>query len=145
MTTGSSGPMTAAHGRHAAYGDSLARIMDASGRKVSREYYINDGGNQIRLLAESVAARYAGLFGRDWLVSDPDGLYKGEYIRDIAEALKERAAAQGRSLSAYVNAQLAVMAARPTNAEITARLRTRDREDGVSTARILDEVRAARR
>ena len=84
------GPMTAAHGRHAAYGDSLARIMDASGRKVAREYYFNDGGNQIRLLAESVAARYAGLFGRDWPVSDPDGLYKGEYIRDIAEALKER-------------------------------------------------------
>ena len=84
------GPMTAAHGRHAAYGDSLARIMDASGRKVSREYYFNDGGNQIRLLAESVAARYAELFGREWPVSDPDGLYKGEYIRDIAEALKER-------------------------------------------------------
>lgn len=84
------GPMTAAHGRHAAYGDSLARIMHASGRKVSREYYFNDGGNQIRLLAESVAARYAELFGREWPVSDPDGLYKGEYIRDIAEVLKER-------------------------------------------------------
>ena len=84
------GPMTAAHGRHAAYGDSLARIMDASGRKVSREYYFNDGGNQIRLLAESVAARYAELFGREWPVSDPEALYKGEYIRDIAEALKEK-------------------------------------------------------
>ena len=84
------GPMTAAHGRHAAYGDSLARIMDASGRKVSREYYFNDGGNQIRLLGESVAARYAELFGREWPVSDPEGLYKGEYIRDIAEALKQK-------------------------------------------------------
>ena len=84
------GPMTAAHGRHAAYGDSLARIMHASGRKVSREYYFNDGGNQIRLLGESVAARYAELFGREWPVSDPDALYKGEYIRDIAESLKER-------------------------------------------------------
>ena len=84
------GPMTAAHGRHAAYGDSLARIMGASGRKVSREYYFNDGGNQIRLLAESVASRYAETFGREWPVSDPEGLYKGEYIRDIAGALKER-------------------------------------------------------
>ena len=84
------GPMTAAHGRHAAYGDSLARIMDASGRKVSREYYFNDGGNQIRLLGESVAARYAELFDREWPVSDPEGLYKGEYIRDIAEVLKEK-------------------------------------------------------
>ncbi|WP_166396368.1 arginine--tRNA ligase [Rubrobacter marinus] len=84
------GPMTAAHGRHAAYGDSLARIMAASGRKVSREYYFNDGGNQIRLLGESVAARYAELFGRERPVSDASALYKGEYIRDIAEALKER-------------------------------------------------------
>ena len=84
------GPMTAAHGRHAAYGDSLARILDASGREVSREYYFNDGGNQIRLLGESVAARYAELFGREWPVSDPEALYKGEYIRDIAEALKEK-------------------------------------------------------
>ena len=84
------GPMTAAHGRHAAYGDSLARTMHASGRKVSREYYFNDGGNQIRLLGESVAARYAELFGREWPVSDPEGLYKGEYIRGIAEALTEK-------------------------------------------------------
>ena len=56
------GPMTVAHGRHAAYGDSLARILEAAGRVVSREYYFNDGGNQIRLLGESVAARYAGLY-----------------------------------------------------------------------------------
>ncbi len=84
------GPMTAAHGRHAAYGDSLARILGASGRKVSREYYVNDGGNQIRLLGESVAARYAELFGREWPVSDPEALYKGEYIRDIAEDLREK-------------------------------------------------------
>ena len=64
------GPMTVAHGRHAAYGDSLSRIMEASGRRVSREYYFNDGGNQIRLLGESVAARYAEIFGRQWAVSE---------------------------------------------------------------------------
>ena len=84
------GPMTVAHGRHAAYGDSLARILEAAGKKVSREYYFNDGGNQIRLLGESVAARYAELFGREWPVSDPEALYRGEYVREIAEALKER-------------------------------------------------------
>jgi arginyl-tRNA synthetase len=84
------GPMTVAHGRHAAYGDSLARIMEYAGRRVSREYYFNDGGNQIRLLGESVAARYAELFGREWLVSDAAALYRGEYIREIAEALRER-------------------------------------------------------
>ncbi|MDP8952612.1 MAG: arginine--tRNA ligase, partial [Actinomycetota bacterium] len=83
------GPMTVAHGRHAAYGDSLARILQAAGRKVSREYYFNDGGNQIRLLGESVAARYAELFDRNWPVREPEALYRGEYIREIALALKE--------------------------------------------------------
>ena len=84
------GPMTVAHGRHAAYGDSLARIMEASGYRVSSEYYFNDGGNQIRLLGESVAARYAELFGQEWPVSDPEALYRGEYVREIAEVLKLR-------------------------------------------------------
>jgi arginyl-tRNA synthetase len=85
------GPMHVAHGRHAAYGDSLARVMEHAGRKVSREYYVNDGGNQMRLLGESVAARYAEMFGRDWSVENPEALYKGEYIREIARDLKERA------------------------------------------------------
>ena len=84
------GPMTVAHGRHAAYGDSLARIMQAAGRRTSREYYFNDGGNQIRLLGESVAARYAEILDREWLVSDPEALYRGGYIRKIAEELKFR-------------------------------------------------------
>ena len=84
------GPMTVAHGRHAAYGDSLARITRFSGRHVSTEYYFNDGGNQIRLLGESVAARYAELFDREWPVSDPDALYRGGYIREIAQDLKDR-------------------------------------------------------
>ena len=84
------GPMTVAHGRHAAYGDSLARIMEASGRRVSREYYFNDGGNQIRLLGESVAARYAELFESEWPVSDEEALYRGEYVREIADSLKGR-------------------------------------------------------
>jgi arginyl-tRNA synthetase len=84
------GPMTVAHGRHAAYGDSLARIMEAAGRQISREYYFNDGGNQIRLLGESVASRYAALFDREWPVSEPEALYKGEYVHEIAEDLKEK-------------------------------------------------------
>src|SRR5215210_751193 len=85
------GPMTVAHGRHAAYGDSLARIMESAGKRVSREYYFNDGGNQIRLLGESVAARYAELFDREWPVSDPEALYRGEYVPEIARALSEEA------------------------------------------------------
>jgi arginyl-tRNA synthetase len=88
------GPMTVAHGRHAAYGDSLARILEAAGRVVSREYYFNDGGNQIRLLGESVAVRYAERYGREWDVPDPEALYRGEYVleiaRDLAEELGDR-------------------------------------------------------
>ncbi len=89
------GPMTVAHGRHAAYGDSLARIMQAAGRDVSKEYYFNDGGNQIRLFGESVAVRYAGLFEEVWPVSDKDALYKGDYTEEIARDL---AGEQGRRL-----------------------------------------------
>ena len=83
------GPMTVAHGRHAAYGDSLARILEAVGRVVSREYYFNDGGNQIRLLGESVAVRYAELCEREWDVPDPEALYRGEYVWEIARDLVE--------------------------------------------------------
>ncbi|MGB3682656.1 MAG: arginine--tRNA ligase [Rubrobacteraceae bacterium] len=78
------GPLHVAHGRHAAYGDSLGRILEASGHAVSREYYFNDGGNQIRLLGESVAVRYAELYDSEWPVADPDALYQGEYVREIA-------------------------------------------------------------
>lgn len=78
------GPLTVAHGRHAAYGDSLARIMEAAGGEVTRECYFNDAGNQIRLLGESVAVRYAELHDREWPVPDPEALYRGEYIHDIA-------------------------------------------------------------
>ncbi len=83
------GPMHVGHGRQAAYGDSLARILEAAGRPVYREYYFNDGGNQIRILGESVAVRYAGIFGREWPVADPEALYPGGYVREIAQALAD--------------------------------------------------------
>jgi arginyl-tRNA synthetase len=81
--------MTVAHGRHAAYGDSLARILEATGRIVSREYLFNDGGKQVQLFGESVAVRYAGIYGRDWPVSDPDALYKGDYTEEMARDLAD--------------------------------------------------------
>ncbi|MBA3425389.1 MAG: arginine--tRNA ligase [Rubrobacter sp.] len=84
------GPMHVGHGRQAAYGDSLSRILEAAGRKVSREYYFNDGGNQIRLLGESVAVRYAGIYGEEWPVSDPESLYQSEYTAEIAADLAEK-------------------------------------------------------
>lgn len=71
------------------------------------------------------------------------------YIRDVpeavAETLKERAAAQGTSLSAYVGAELARIAARPTNEEIAARLRAKDRSNGPTTAEIVAAIQAGRR
>jgi plasmid stability protein len=71
------------------------------------------------------------------------------YIRDVAdevaETLKERAAAAGMSLSAYVARELATIAARPTNAEIVQRLKTRDRSAGPTTADIVQAVQDSRR
>jgi hypothetical protein len=71
------------------------------------------------------------------------------YIRDVsdevAETLKERAAAAGMSLSAYVAGELAKLASRPTNAEIVQRLRTRNRSAGPSTSDIIEAVRNSRR
>jgi arginyl-tRNA synthetase len=83
------GPMHVGHGRQAAYGDSLARIMQTAGTNVSREYYFNDGGNQIRLFGESVAVRYAGLYGERWPVSGSQMAYMGDYTEEIAEDIAE--------------------------------------------------------
>ncbi|HEY5429485.1 MAG TPA: arginine--tRNA ligase, partial [Solirubrobacteraceae bacterium] len=70
------GPLVAASGRHAAYGDALSRILTHHGHAVSREYYFNDAGSQIQLLGESVQARACG----DEI---PEGGYQGEYVRDL--------------------------------------------------------------
>lgn len=79
------GPLTIAHGRQAALGDTLANIMRAAGYDVFREYYLNDGGRQISLLAESTWARYKELLGDK--ISFPEEGYQGEYIRDIAQRI----------------------------------------------------------
>src|SRR5215212_152893 len=79
------GPMHVGHGRQAAYGDSLARIMEAAGRNVSREYYFNDGGNQIRLFGEAIAVRYARLYGETWPLTAAETAYQGDYTQEIAE------------------------------------------------------------
>jgi len=76
------GPLVAASGRHAAYGDALARVLAHHGHEVSREYYFNDAGSQIRLLGESVRARAAGR-------EVPEGGYQGDYVREVAAAIPE--------------------------------------------------------
>jgi len=80
------GPLHIGHGRGAAYGDSLARVLKACGFDVQREYYINDAGNQMNNLALSIYSRYLELYG----VNDefPKDGYKGEYIIDIAKDIK---------------------------------------------------------
>ena len=77
------GPITIAATRNALFGDAVARLLEATGHLVSREYYINDHGNQVRLFAESVVALAEG---RD--VAE-DG-YKAEYVKELAAFLKEK-------------------------------------------------------
>lgn len=72
-------------------------------------------------------------------------LYVRDVPEDVAEELKARAAAEGVSLSAYVAAQLALIASRPTNAQVVRRLRSQNRTDGPSTAQVVAAVRVGRR
>ena len=80
------GPLTVAHGRQAAVGDSLARILTIAGHIAVREYYLNDRGKQIRMLGLSTLQRYRELFGREATI--PEDGYRGEYVRGIAERIK---------------------------------------------------------
>ena len=83
------GPLHIGHGRGAAVGNALCNILKAAGYDVQREFYINDAGLQVRLLGESVFARYLEMCGRD--AAFPEDGYKGDYIRDIASALHAEA------------------------------------------------------
>jgi arginyl-tRNA synthetase len=74
------GPLVAASGQHAAYGDSLARILQHHGHDIWREYYFNDAGSQIRLLGESVIARARG-------EDVPEGGYQGDYVADLGSEI----------------------------------------------------------
>ena len=80
------GPLSIGHGRQAVLGDSIARLLEASGHDVTREYYYNDAGRQMRVLGKSTRARYMEILG---LESDfPEDGYQGEYIYDIARKLE---------------------------------------------------------
>ena len=74
------GPLTAASGRGAAFGDSLARTLELAGNRVEREYYINDTGGQVERFAESIAARMRGS-------EPPEDGYAGEYVTELAAEL----------------------------------------------------------
>lgn len=81
------GPLSVAHARQAAVGDSLGNILEFLGFKVTKEFYINDEGNQIRLLGLSIASRYKELLGQP--ESFPADGYKGSYIYDLAREMIE--------------------------------------------------------
>ncbi len=81
------GPLHAGHMRGAVVGDALAGLLDFAGFKVTREYYVNDGGAQVDVLARSVYLRYLEAHGQQ--VEFPDGTYPGEYLIDLGQAMKE--------------------------------------------------------
>ena len=85
------GPLHAAHARGAIIGDSLAALLEWAGYTVTREYYINDAGNQVDTLARSAHLRYREALGED-IGTIPEGFYPGDYLKDVGQAF---AAAHG--------------------------------------------------
>ena len=82
------GPLHVGHTRGAVFGDALARLLDYAGYDVTKEYYINDGGAQVDVLARSVYLRYLEAHGQE--VSFEDGTYPGDYLIEVGEALKAK-------------------------------------------------------
>lgn len=98
------GPLSVGHGRQAAIGDTIANLLQWTGHEVVREYYYNNAGKQMRMLAESTYARYQQLFDADYPL--PEEGYQGDYIREIAETLRTQ---QGESLRSLDNEQALAM------------------------------------
>src|SRR5438270_4917629 len=89
------GPMHVGHGRGAVFGDALANLLAFAGHQVTREYYINDAGAQVDVLARSAYLRYREALGED-IGAIPDGFYPGDYLVPVGQAL---AAEHGRALN----------------------------------------------
>ena len=79
------GPLTIGHGRQAVLGDTIARLLEAVGYSITREYYFNNAGRQMRILGDSVRLRYLQLLGKE--IDFPEDYYQGDYITDIAKQL----------------------------------------------------------
>jgi arginyl-tRNA synthetase len=99
------GPLHVGHGRGAAYGASLANLLEAAGWDVTREYYVNDAGRQMDILAVSAWLRYLALSGAE--IAFPPNAYQGDYVRRMAEEMK---AAHGE---AYVRPAREILADAP--------------------------------
>ncbi len=87
------GPLTAASGRHAAFGDALARILVLAGNTIEREYYFNDGGGQVLRLGQSIQARARG-------EEPPEDGYQGDYVAELAARIPDAAARAPEELAA---------------------------------------------
>ena len=79
------GPLTIGHGRQAVLGDTIANILQAAGHQVTREYYFNNAGRQMRVLGESTRLRYLEICGQD--IDFPKDHYQGAYIKEIAQGI----------------------------------------------------------
>jgi arginyl-tRNA synthetase len=95
VSTNPTGPMHIGHGRNAVFGDALANLLAFVGYDVTREYYINDAGVQVDVLARSAYLRYREALGED-IGAIPEGLYPGDYLKPVGQAL---AAEHGRALN----------------------------------------------
>ncbi|MCF8183547.1 MAG: arginine--tRNA ligase [Polynucleobacter sp.] len=108
------GPLHVGHGRGAAFGASLASLLAFAGNEVTREYYVNDAGRQMDILAVSAWLRYLELF--DEPVPFPPNAYQGGYVREMAEQIKQAHGAR------YVHPAEAVVAGLPETDDADARL-----------------------
>jgi arginyl-tRNA synthetase len=89
VSTNPTGPMHMGHCRGAVVGDALASLLEFAGHEVTREYYINDAGGQVDVLARSAHLRYREALGED-IGEIPDGLYPGDYLIPVGKALAEK-------------------------------------------------------
>ncbi len=110
------GPLHVGHGRGAAYGASLANLLEAAGHAVQREYYVNDAGRQMDILAVSVWLRYQELGGV--AVRFPDNGYRGDYVVEIARALRAELGDRLRHSAVEISADLPADAADGGDKEI---------------------------
>jgi arginyl-tRNA synthetase len=95
------GPLTIGHGRQAVLGDSIARLFETIGYNVTREYYFNDAGRQMRILGDSVRLRYLQQLGEK--IEFPDDYYQGDYIIDIARQIRDE---NGEKLKKETNPEI---------------------------------------
>ena len=147
VSTNPTGPMHVAHGRGAVVGDALASLLAKAGFSVAREYYINDSGAQVDILARSTYLRYREALG-EVVGPIPEGFYPGEYLVETGRALAERDGSRwlGRpeqewlqpvrefaveQMMALIRADLAALGSAPRFVRLGARAR---REAGRSTS-----------